>query len=216
MLDALRADDRAAVGVFGEEVAFDGDLSLDRRAVRTFLTAYMWPPSWFAGGVLWTAMDRAMSLLARASERRVLVLVSDGDDTCRREFGTACISPEAIADRARRESVMIYSVRIAGTHREEVAKQPEVAFVAPHLGVFQRPIPLDDRLPRLAWQSGGESIDLAHVAGLHAAMTRILDELRHQYLLGIATEQQHVHTVRVDATRSGLRVRSRRDYGDGR
>jgi hypothetical protein len=166
--------------------------------------------------VLWVALNRAISLLEAESDRRVLVVISDGDDFCRRDFGSACVSPREVGASATREDVMIYSIAIGGTHRQDVATQPEIAVVMPHMAQFQQPVPLNDQLPDLARGSGGDAFHLAHAADLGATMTGILDELRNQYLIGIATDRQETHTVNVEAARPGLRVRSRRDYGGGR
>jgi VWFA-related protein len=72
-----------------------------------------------------------------------------------------------------------------------------------------------DTLRRVADDTGGSTRVVSASADVAAATASIADELRHQYLLGYATPSAHDrrrHTVRVDVSRRGRKVRSRRGF----
>ena len=73
---------------------------------------------------------------------------------------------------------------------------------------------LDGDIVGLVEQSGGGHFQLKADADLPATFARVIEELRHQYLLGFAPAalDGKVHRLDVRTTTPGLRVRTRKSY----
>jgi len=105
---------------------------------------------------LWRAVDAAMHGLAREPGRRVVVLLTDGADNDRTRGAPR---RQDIERRAIRQSFMVYAIGMKGS-----------AF--------------DDGVAGVAEQTGGGHFQLAADADLGTTFARVVQELRHQYLLG--------------------------------
>jgi VWFA-related protein len=126
--------------------------------------------------------------------RRVLVVVSDGDDTA------SAIDFDQVVRRVQGTSVVIYTVAV---------RDPS--------GSNGRP----DRLRALAAATGGRSFQPNSLAGISAALTAVARDIRHAYTLGYApaagTRIGGYHRLRVSARTvdgEACRVRTRQGYFD--
>jgi VWFA-related protein len=135
---------------------------------------------------LWRAVDAAMNALAREPGRRVVLLLTDGADNDRT---SGAPRRQDLERRAVRESFMVYAIGMKGS-----------AF--------------DDGVARVAERTGGGHFQLAADADLGATFARVVQELRHQYLLGFEASAPFgtTHAVSVRGLRPGLKVRARQSY----
>ena len=78
LIDALWPGDRVRLGSFGIEVALSPLLTNDARVLHRIVDEELWP-----GGPtpLWAATYQAMTSLAEEHGRRVVLLLTDGDDS---------------------------------------------------------------------------------------------------------------------------------------
>jgi Ca-activated chloride channel family protein len=174
--------DRACLGTFSQVVSLDPAFSADRDAILKHLGDDV---PWPAGTALWDATDAARAALEREPDRRVLLILSDGQDNCSR------IDPNVARMRLRQDDVMVYAVGFRG--REGVASSD---------------------LSALARVTGGFAFELRSTDDLALTMQRIADELHRQYVLGFTpfTVDDKIHRIDLKLSRSGLSVRARRSY----
>lgn len=159
---------------------------------------------------LWTSIDRSITELLAETERRVVLVFSDGHD--RPAPGQAATRLEDVMRRAEVEEVMVYAIG--------VAEMEGGAYLGPpnRYGVHQRVggtvIKPDPGLRRLADQSGGGYSEIQWNENLGATFTRVADELHHQYRLAFPPARLDGETHKLDVTlkRSGLTARARRSY----
>jgi Ca-activated chloride channel family protein len=144
---------------------------------------------------LYDAICLGSERLGGKEGRRVLVLVSDGDDTASRATYAVAI------ERALRNEVMIYSI----------IDVPIEASAGRDLGG-------EHALITLAEQTGGKSF-YASDGGLDKAFARVSDDLRTQYLLGYYPHNQapgrDFHRVQVTiprAAQESFNIRHRTGY----
>jgi VWFA-related protein len=164
------------------------------------------------GSPIWSATDRAMDALADEGGRRIILLLSDGQDTqqmastafgprppmspprellgmspCQWAGELPMRSSKDVVNRAERDAVMIYTVSVGSGHAD---------------------------LSRIAKQTGASYQELAHYDELRDAFRSIADELHLQYVLGFApsfTDGQS-HKIEVKVKRSGVTVQARKAY----
>ena len=108
-VDALRPQDRAQIGTFGEEIAISPHLTGDKQVLRRVLRNELWP---MGGTPIWNALDAAMTQLASESGRRVVLTITDGRNMCGLP---RCLKPEHVERRAVREGFMLYAIGMDGT-----------------------------------------------------------------------------------------------------
>jgi Ca-activated chloride channel family protein len=180
---ALQPDDRLAVGTFGEEIAVSPLLTGDKSVLLRVLEEELWPRGFTP---LWRGIDVAMTSLANQAGRRVVLVLTDGEDT-----DTLLLAPTraGVERRAERESFMVYAIGLEGT-----------GLARGVAGVTEK--------------TGGGHFELASAAELSATFAGVIEELRHQYLLGFTPTVQDgkVHELEVRGTRRGMRVRARTTY----
>src|SRR5262249_2648232 len=97
---ALRRGDRARIGTFGQEVAISPLLTGDKSVLARILDEELWP-----GGPtpLWYATDVAMTTLDDEPGRRVVLLLTDGEDSGPFVRGSA-VTRSAAASRSTRSA----------------------------------------------------------------------------------------------------------------
>jgi Ca-activated chloride channel family protein len=183
-VENLGPGDRARVGTFGDEVAASPLLTGDKRILRRVIEEEVWPGG---GTPLWKAIDVAMTSLAGEPGRRIVLVITDGGDSG--YAGALGGSPSALGRRATDESFMVYAIGMEGTG-------------------------LSGDVVGLAEQSGGGHFQLKDDADLQDTFARVIDELRHQYLIGFepAALDGKVHRLDVRTTVDGLKVRTRKNY----
>jgi VWFA-related protein len=182
LLERLNPGDRAILGLFSRTVALNGALTGDRDAL---LQQTRSSRPLVAGTALWDAVDAGVSALAPEPGRRVVLILTDGDDNSSRTEAST------VATRATREGVMIYAVGIRGAEQR-----------------------LGKGLKNLALETGGWFFELRPSDDLVSTFQRVADELRSQYLLGFspAVLDGKVHRLQVSVKRQGLMARARRSY----
>jgi Ca-activated chloride channel family protein len=185
----LLPDDRAVVGAFNDKIEFEGSFTGDRDA----LVATLKDLDFGNGTRLYDATDESLSFLQGIEGRRVIVLLTDGEDFGSRE------DAGDVQDRARAEEVMIYGI---GMQTEYFNGQRRV-----------RSNP-DRALKRMADETGGGYFRLDDTDQLTSTFTRVAQELHSQYVLGFVpqTLDGKVHKLTVQVTKPGLVARARKTY----
>ncbi len=187
--------DRALLVTFGSVIELHQDFTDDVEELKAALHVVK------AGGAtpLYDALYRVIEeKMTTAPGRRVLVLVSDGEDTASER------TVEEVIELAQRTEVIIYSV---GTM---------------HAGGFGVTMGLTDapgmkELRRLAEETGGRAFFPEKILDLERNFSDISVELRSQYYLFYVSSNQNRDgrfrkiEVRIP-TRKDLRVRTRRGY----
>jgi Ca-activated chloride channel homolog len=182
LVQRLKPGDRAMIGVFSRTVRLNGNLTGSHDELLEQLHVSL-PP--MAGTALWDAVNAGVSALEEEGGRRVVMLLTDGDDN------SSQADASTIATRTTREGVMIYAVGIRGAERR-----------------------LSEGLKDLALETGGWFFELKPSDNLLSTFQRVADELRSQYLLGFspAVLDGKVHRLEVKVKRHGLTARARRSY----
>jgi Ca-activated chloride channel family protein len=184
-VDQLRPADRVRIGTFGAEVALSPWLTGDRARLLRIIDEELWP-----GGStpLYAALDAAMTSLEAEPGRRVLLAITDGADvsSVRRERRE---TPALVDRRATDAGFMVYAIGLEG---------PGLA----------------GSIVRLADDTGGGRFELTRNADLAPTMARVVEELRHQYVLGFvpARLDGRTHRLEVRMRQPGLVARARRSY----
>lgn len=182
LIRRLNPGDRAVLGLFSRTVTLSGTLTGDRDALLQQTRSSL---PLMAGTALWDAVDAGVSAVAAQPGRRVVLLLTDGDDN------SSQAEPSTVATRATREGVMIYAVGLRGAEQR-----------------------LGKGLKDLALETGGWFFELRPSDDLVSTFQRVADELRSQYLLGFspAVLDGKVHRLQVSVKRQGLMARARRSY----
>lgn len=183
-VDALEPGDRVRLGSFGVEIALSPLLTGDKDELTRILREELWP-----GGAtpLWNALFAAMSSLDGESGRRVVLSLTDGQDTVSLPGWPGTL--DDVRRKALDEDFMIYAIAMEGSG-------------------LARPI-VD-----LADATGGGHFEVKRDADLAATFAQVLDELRHQYLFGFApgTLDERAHKLEVRVLAPTLKVKSRTSY----
>jgi Ca-activated chloride channel family protein len=143
----------------------------------------------WGGTALYDVIIRALDVLGRQSGRRALLVFSDGEDQ------SSHASMESVVKRAEGSDATIYMIG-QGRALQAVALQ---------------------RLMRhLASSSGGRAFFSGQEAKLEAVFQDIIEDLRHQYLLGYPAPEHArdgaQHRIRVEIPGHGYSVRTRQGY----
>ena len=181
-LDGLRPDDRAMVG----SLVYQGPaFTADKARLRTSLDLLPKDP----GSPVFGALDRALTTLDPETNRRVVVIYTDGKNED--VPGPARLRPRAdtILARVETKGVMIYAIGFEG-------------------------VSLSNDMKAIALRSGGRATELKRTDDLGAALGAIADELHHQYLLGFTPAKFDglTHQIEVRVKPPGLTVRARQTY----
>jgi Ca-activated chloride channel homolog len=183
-IEALHPEDRARIGTFGVEVALSPWLTGDKQILQRIVKEELWPGG---GTPLWEAVHAAMDSLEHESGRRVILTLSDGVDAG--DVPGMEGSSGKARDRAENDGFMVYAIGVEGA-------------------------PLDAAITSLAERTGGGYFKLEAGADLSATFVRVLEELRHQYVLGFTPPKSdgRMHDVEVRINRPGMNVRARKNY----
>jgi Ca-activated chloride channel homolog len=194
-INALRPEDRVRIGSFGAEISLSPILTSDKATLIRIAREELWPGG---GTPMWNAIFAGMDSLADESGRRVILVLTDGEDSgplkgWKGSFGD-------VKQRAARDSFMIYAI---GLEDEVEFGQPDRA---------------QNNMTQLAVSTGGAHFAVGRGDDLKAAFTKVADELRRQYLLGfvpVALDGKE-HTIAVRVDRPELTARARQTYVAGR
>lgn len=183
----LLPDDRAMIGSFSDKITLSPRLTNDRDS----LVRYLHEDVDFGNPTrLWDAAWVSLDALSKETNRRVVLLFTDGDDTDSRQHGLGDVSR-----RAQAEDYMVYGIGL----RSHV------------LGTVTRP---DSGLKKIATETGGGYFELKSTDELNSTFSRVADELHRQYVLGFtpAVLDGKVHKLTVNIKRPGMRARARTSY----
>jgi len=185
----LLPQDKAQIGDFNDKVQFSGTFTSDRDDLIAALKDidFGYPTR------LYDAIDQSVDRLIDIDGRRVIVLLTDGEDTSSKK-GQA-----EVLDRARQEEVMIYGIGLESIYFNG---QRQV-----------RTVP-DKTLKRMAEETGGGFYKLAASPELNSVFARIALELHSQYVLGFSptVTDGKVHRLIVNVKRPGMKARARKSY----
>lgn len=188
-LSRLSPQDRAQVGAFNDKIEFSGVFTSDRDELAAALRNldFGYPTR------LNDAIDQSINRLTDIEGRRVIVLLTDGEDTASK------VGQGDVLDRARTEEVMIYGIGLESVYFNGAQR------------VRTRP---DRVLRKLADDTGGGYYLLENTKDLNATFARIAQELRSQYVLGFTPTllDGKVHKLTVTVKRPGMKVRARKTY----
>lgn len=202
LFQQLRPDDLARLGTFGKEITISPAFTHDTRELLASLPAAIAPD---APTPLWRALDEAMDAFGGERDvRRVVLVLSDGQDSGMIGFQRRISSQGGVIDRARADDVMIYAVGMRPRQRGGMPTDIRTAMLA------DRP---DPGLARVAEETGGGYLEIRGGDDLSSAFARVAEELHSQYLLGYPPPARdgkvHKIDVRLD---KGLKPRARRSY----
>jgi VWFA-related protein len=179
-LDQLRPDDRAMLG----SLVYAGrPFTSDKARLRTAMDLI--PPD--PGSPIWSALDSAVTALQPETQRRVIVMYTDGHNTD--VFGRLKVTESSVRERLDTEGVMLYAIGFQG-------------------------VSLAGGIKTIARRSGGRVTELGRDDDLAKALTAIADELHHQYLIGFtpAAFDGKSHKIEVRLKKADLTVRARQQY----
>ena len=185
----LLPQDRAQVGAFNDKVEFSGTFTSDRDELIAALKELDFGNS----TRLYDALDQSLDRLTGVEGRRVIVVLTDGEDTASKR------GQGDVLGRATADEVMIYGIGLESDYfdgRRRVRTNP-------------------DRVVRkVAEETGGGYYLLKATADLNSTFTRIAQELRSQYVLGFTPTvfDGKVHRLIVNVTRPGMKARARKSY----
>jgi Ca-activated chloride channel family protein len=185
----LFPQDEARIGAFHDRIELSAAFSNDRDALISDLRNLDFGNS----TRLYDALDFGLDALQEAKERKVILVLTDGDD-----YGSRKGSND-ILDRARAEEVMVYVIGLESDYFNGAQR------------VQTRP---DRGLKRIAEETGGGYFVLEKSSELGATFTRVAQELHSQYVLGFAPANldNKIHRLTTKVKRQGMTARARRSY----
>jgi Ca-activated chloride channel family protein len=181
-VQAVKPDDRVGLVTFSTGIVESVRLAHDRKPVLAALESAR--PE--AETALYDAIAAALRQLKGVSQRKAVVVFTDGEDNHSR------LSVDQVIDMARGSEVCIYAVA-------ETASDAKLA----------------QFLERLADETGGRSYPIAHVRKLPGTFSAIVKELRSQYFLTYTPSNRRPHTwhsVDVRVNRPGVVARAKKRY----
>ena len=181
--------DKAKVGAFNDKIEFGGHFTADRDDLVSDLRGL----DYGNATRLYDAAVMSLDELVGIEGRRVLVLLSDGEDTGSRA------SQRTVMERARNEDVMIYSIGLSSEYFDGIRV------------VRSKP---DGAMRRFAEETGGGYLELKRTSELASTFTRVAQELHSQYALAFVAPRldNKVHKLTVRLKQPGMTARARRSY----
>ena len=221
--------DRTGIASFADEFQMRQPFTSDRDE----LLRHLRDPFNVRSGMetrLWDALAEGVLAVGRETNRRVLVVLSDGKnwvstqapaDTRAGQFGRSS-SPRLPVPVQQPQRTATPSQRSGAVVSSAVARDVMVYAIGMWTTNEKMPEAPDRALAKLADDTGGGYFELRLSDDINATFTRIATELHQQYLLGFvpAKLDGKTHTIDVRVKRPGMRVRARRTYlasdADGR
>lgn len=183
----LLPEDRARIGSFSDKIVLSPQFTNNRDSLVRYLRESI---DYGNPTRLWDAGWASLDALANETNRRVVLLFTDGADTDSRQYGKG-----DVLKRAQAEDYMIYGIGL----RSRV------------MGSETRP---DAGLKQVATETGGGYFELKNTDELNSTFSRVADELHRQYVLGFrpAVLDGKVHKLAVSVKKPGMRARARTSY----
>jgi Ca-activated chloride channel family protein len=235
-VEDLGPNDRARIGSFANRIQVDPrEFTSDHDELRRILREELQEEG---PTPLWNAVDVGITTLRHEQGRRVVLVFTDGVDSPGNE-GAKNSTLKDVMKRAEEENVMVYAIGFAsrggpglggrgrggpggpsrGRPRPPVGWWPpgfDVQFggfggFGGQNGGAQGP---DPGLAKLAEATGGGYFELTRTADLNSTFKRVVDELRHQYLLGFTPSKLDgkTHRLEVKVRDPFYTVRARTTY----
>ena len=184
MLAAMSGSDEAALFTFDKTLRQDTPFTRDDQVIQAALSkTVMWGQTSLYDAIA----DTAKRLSEQPSQRRAVVVFTDGQDT------SSTRSPSDVSGLASSVDVPVYVVAVA----------PKRRFFGGG----------NSQLTNLARMTGGEQVQASNQEQLTAALETLLGEMRQQYFLAIdASTKPGWHKLEVKTKKRGLNVRARSGY----
>jgi len=183
--------DRGLIVAFDDKIRFSPQFTSKRDELLRYLRVDV---QYGNGTHLWDALSQSVAHLKDESSRKVVLVLSDGED-----FGSHIADGNEVLSRAQDDHVMVYAIGM----RNRYFNGAQWTVSTP-----------DPFLRKLTAQTGGGNFDISKATELNSTFTRVADELHRQYLIGIAPGvldgKLHKLTVRVKPP--GMTARARQSY----
>jgi VWFA-related protein len=186
LVDLLQSDDRVRIGtISNQEVAVSPLLTGDKAVLHRILREELWP---LGTARLWNGLKAAMDSITNEPGRKVVLVFSSGLDRCP-SFAVRCVEAGTVSRQAVVGEFMVYAIGLPGRG-------------------------LHDTLTRLADETGGGHFVLKDDAELTPVFEQVVDELHHQYAIGLASgvRDGKTHTLEIRLSGRGLTARARKSY----
>jgi Ca-activated chloride channel family protein len=186
--------DRARIGTIGTRILISPP---EFTSSHDTLQQVLAQPSSGDASPIWLAVDQSITALYGLEGRRIILLMSDGDDQPADNHPRTPF--KGLLDRIRRSGVMVYAIGFT---------------IAETRGGRTEPIKPNEKLRELAEVGGGGYFEMQTTADLRGLFTRVADELHRQYWIGFAPPKRDgkLHEIEVKVKRPGLVARARRSY----
>jgi len=183
--------DRAMIASFDDKIQFSRNFTNNRDELVSYLRTKM---QYGNGTRLWDALDQSVAQLKNETSRKVVLALSDGEDS-----DSKIASGNDVLTRAQDDHVMVY---VIGMHNRLIIG-----------GQLLQTRP-DSFLRKLTAQTGGGNFEISKGTELNSTFSRVADELHRQYLIGIspAALDGKLHKLEVRAKPPGMTVRARQSY----
>jgi VWFA-related protein len=197
--------DKVRVGSFSDRLSLSDGFTDDRDRLLRYLKDDL-----RIGNVtqLWDGLDEAIAALADQGGRRVIVAITDGEDTYRP------MAPHDMMERAKAAGVMLYLVQIRS--RSQPGMEKSIAGpTRPGFSSIPRVTMTPTQILReLAGNSGGVHFMLNHRDNVSATFTQVAFELHYQYVLAFTPRRLDgkLHQIEVRTRDPRWSVRARRYY----
>ena len=192
VLRMMRAD-RGLIGAFDDKIRFGKEFTGERDELLRYLRTDVQ----FGNGTrLWDALYQSVALLKEETNRKVVLALSDGEDTSSKNA-----DGNDVLSRAQDDHVMVYAIGMRNRYRGG----PNGEWVT------SRPDPF---LRKLTAQTGGGNFDISKATELNTTFSRVADELHRQYLIGIAPAvlDGKLHKLELRVKAPGITARARQSY----
>ncbi|HVQ41928.1 MAG TPA: VWA domain-containing protein [Vicinamibacterales bacterium] len=182
--------DRARIVGFDDKMRWSPGFTSDRDKLIDYLRTGMQ----FGNATrLWDAMYEGLGVLKEEDLRKVVLVLSDGEDTGSRLGG------DDVLVKAQDDHVMVYTIGLRNRFfngAQWVTSQP------------------DRTLKKTSAQTGGGWFELTRTTELNSTFSKIADELHRQYLLAISptTNDGKAHVLNVRVKTPGMTARARQSY----
>lgn len=188
LVDALEPTEQATIASYSDEVAQSPVLTRDKRVLHQILEEELW--FGFGNAVLRALGVAIRTLMPHEGKRAVVIVSDDRPDAC--HVSEACPGEGDVTTAATVTGVVIYGVTVPSD--------------APPPGL---PSNRPDPMRRVSRETGGGIRRLDPHEDVNVAMADVLEELRHEYLIGFTPPfpDGREHEVKVRVQKDGLTPR---------
>ena len=186
----LLPQDRARIVSFDDKIRWSPEFTANRDKLIDHLRTGMQ----FGNGTrLWDAMYESVGVIKAEEIRKVVLVLSDGEDT------TSRLGGDDVLAMAQNDHIMVYTIGMRNRYFNGAS------------WVTSSP---DRYMRKMSAQTGGGYFELTRTTELNSTFSKIADELHRQYLLAISPAvldgKQHTLSVRVKSP--GMTPRARQSY----